>query len=136
MSQALAPRHQRLSTYDKELLAVLMATGKWRHYLEVGQFIIRIDHENLKFLAYQKLNTNLQRKGMAKLMGLDFVIQYRKGRENVATNALSRHHEEGHCVVLESPRVLRSLNQEQKNEDQGSSWETGLDHGLIYQDKT
>ena len=63
-SQALAPRHQGLSTYDKELLAVLMVVDKWRHYLEGGQFVIETDHENLKFLLQQRLHTNLQRKGM------------------------------------------------------------------------
>ena len=31
---------------------------------------------------------------MAKLMGLDYVIQFRKEKENVATNALSCYHEE------------------------------------------
>jgi len=48
------------------------------------------DHENLKFLLLQKLHTQLQKKRMAKLMGLDYVICFRKGKENVAEDAMSR----------------------------------------------
>jgi len=90
ISQALAPKHKGLSVYDKELLAMLIAVEKWRHYLEGGSFVIKTDHESLKFLSQQKLHTHLQRRGMSKLMGLDFTIQYRRGYENKAAGALSR----------------------------------------------
>ena len=55
---------------------------------------------SLKFFSQQKLHTNLQKKGMAKLMGLNFVIQYRKGKENVAVDALLRCYEEGDCGAI------------------------------------
>ena len=44
---ALAPKHLGLSVYNKELLVVLGAIEKWRHYLEANPFIIKIDHESL-----------------------------------------------------------------------------------------
>ena len=50
LSQALGPRHLGLSIYEKEFLAVLLAVEKWRHYLEGGRFVIKMDHESLKFL--------------------------------------------------------------------------------------
>ena len=74
LSQVLGPKHLGLSIYEKELLAVLMAVDKWRHYLEGGRFITKTDYESLKFLLQQKLQTQLQRKGMAKLMVLDYII--------------------------------------------------------------
>jgi len=76
ISQALAPKHLGLSVYDKELLAVLGVIEKWRHYLKVSPFIIKTDHESLQFLSQQKLHTQLQRKGVSKLMGLDYSIEY------------------------------------------------------------
>jgi len=60
--QALSPGHLNLSIYEKEVLAVVMAVEKWRHYLEMGRFVIKTDHESLKFLLQQKLQTQLQRK--------------------------------------------------------------------------
>ena len=51
LSQTLAPRHMGLSIYDKELLVVLIAMEKWRYYLEGKKFIIKTDHESLKFLS-------------------------------------------------------------------------------------
>ena len=64
------------------------------------RFIIKTDQERLKFLLQQKLQTQLQRKGMAKLMGLDYSIQYKKGKENVVADALSRRHEEGSVAAI------------------------------------
>lgn len=53
-------------------------------------FIIKTDHQSLKFLLDQKLTTTLQHKCFAKLLGMDYEIQYRKGAENLAADALSR----------------------------------------------
>ena len=68
--------------------------------MEGGQFIIKTDHESLKFLTQQNLHTNLQKKGMAKLMGMDFVIQYKREKENAVVDALSRCYEEGDCAAI------------------------------------
>ena len=38
----------------------------------------------------QRLNTSLQHKCLTKLLGLDYEIQYKKGVENKAADALSR----------------------------------------------
>ena len=43
---------------------------------------------------------HLQKKGMAKLMGLDYAIQYKKAKENVVANALSCCFEEGTSAAI------------------------------------
>ena len=44
-------------TYDKELYAFVRALKTWQHYLWTKEFVIRTDHESLKFLKGQhKLN--------------------------------------------------------------------------------
>ena len=66
----------------------------------MGRFVIKTNHESLKLLLQQKLQTQLQKRGMEKLMGLDYSIQYKKGKENLVADALSRCHEEGEAAVI------------------------------------
>jgi hypothetical protein len=89
-SKALSVANQRLLTYEKEFLVVLMAVNKWRSYLVLQPFIIRTDHKSLCHLQDQSLSTDMQRKAMAKLAGLQFKLQYKKRPDNGATDALSR----------------------------------------------
>lgn len=95
-SKALSVNNQRLSTYEKEFLAVLTAVDKWRSYLQRNQFIIKTDHKSLCHLQDQNLSTDLQRKAMAKLAELQFKFQYKKGPNKVA-DALSKV---GHFLSL------------------------------------
>ncbi|GJU08920.1 retrotransposon-related protein [Tanacetum coccineum] len=89
-SKTLAPRHQALSTYENELLAVIQALDKWRGYLLGRHFKIKTDHFSLKYLLDQRINTPSQMKWLPKLMGFYYEILYKKGSENYAADALSR----------------------------------------------
>ncbi|KAL3520288.1 hypothetical protein ACH5RR_018437 [Cinchona calisaya] len=86
LSQTLGPRNQRLFIYEKELLSLIKAVTKWRHYLLGSHFIIKTDHQSLKFLLEQKIITPLQQKWLTKLLGLDYEIHYRKGKENMVAD--------------------------------------------------
>lgn len=99
LSKALGPQNQSLSIYEKEFLAVIMAVDKWRSYLQRGPFLILTDHKSLCALEEQPLSTELQRKAMAKLVGLQFKFQYKKGIDNGAADALSRV---GHLFQLQT----------------------------------
>lgn len=90
ISKALAPKHQGLSTYEKELLDLVLAVTKWRQYLLVKHFTIRADHHNLKYLVDQKTVTPTQQKWLTKLLGFDYEVVYKKGAENSVADALSR----------------------------------------------
>ncbi|KAJ4802427.1 polyprotein [Rhynchospora pubera] len=90
LSKSFGPKNRGKSTYEKELLAVLMAIDKWRHYLQGKQFIIKTDHQSLKHLLEQKLTHQLQHKALTKFIGLDYIIEFKKGKANVVADALSR----------------------------------------------
>lgn len=66
---------------------------KKRHYLQYKYFVIRIDHHNLKCLLEQKVTSTIQQKGLTKLLGLDYEVQYKKVVENREVDELSRQHE-------------------------------------------
>jgi hypothetical protein len=70
VSKSLGARHQGLSTYEKESLAILLAVDHWRSYLMSGEFTIRTDHRSLVHLDEQRLTTPWQQKAMTKLLGL------------------------------------------------------------------
>nr|GEZ30255.1 reverse transcriptase [Tanacetum cinerariifolium] len=89
-SKTLAPRHHSLSTYEKELLAVIQSLHKWRGYFLDRHFIIKTNHFSLKYLLEQRITTPTQMKWLPKLIGFDYEIVYKKGIKNGAADALSR----------------------------------------------
>lgn len=117
LSKVLAPRHLSLSTYEKELMAVIMAVQKWRYYLLGHKFVIKTDHEALKYLMEQKMTTLLQHKWLSKLLGYDYSVIYKKGKDNLVADALSRCHEglvECNAIQISVPEWKKDLY---------SSWE-------------
>lgn len=92
-SQSLSPRNQTLSTYEKELLAIVTTVSKWSHYLNDSQFVIKTHYVSLKHLKKQRLRNILQQKWLIKLMGHNYTVEYKKGKENKSAHALSRQYE-------------------------------------------
>ncbi|XP_026399861.1 uncharacterized protein LOC113295752 [Papaver somniferum] len=89
-NKPLGPRAAALSTYEKELLAIVQAVTKWKHYLQGQHFIIHIDHQSINYFLKQKISTTLQQKWLMKLLGFDYEVKYKKGSENKVADALSR----------------------------------------------
>lgn len=55
-----------------------------------SHFIVRTDQKSLKWLLQQKISTPFQQVWLSKLMGFDYEIQYKAGKENNVADALSR----------------------------------------------
>jgi hypothetical protein len=110
LSKALGPKAQAMSAYEKECLALMMAVTKWKSYLQHQEFVIATDHQSLVHLGQQKLQQGLQQKAFIKLMGLQYRIVYKKGKENKAADALSRqvpaNQEELQAISTLVPRWL------------------------------
>lgn len=66
-----------------------MAVEKWRPYLQRQEFMILTNHRSLSYLNEQNFYSDMQRKAMIRLMGLQFKICYKQGK-NLAADALSR----------------------------------------------
>uniref|UniRef100_A0A8R7Q5N4 Reverse transcriptase domain-containing protein n=1 Tax=Triticum urartu TaxID=4572 RepID=A0A8R7Q5N4_TRIUA len=90
MSKALGPKAAGWSTYDKEALAINEALKKWKHYFASSSLIIRTDQQSLKYIQEQKVTEGVQHKLLIKLMGYNFTVEYKKGKENRVADALSR----------------------------------------------
>lgn len=66
------------------------ALHKFRQYLVCGRFIVKTDHNSLKFFLNQRDLNDHQQKWVRKLQAYDFDIEYVKGKNNVVVDALSR----------------------------------------------
>jgi hypothetical protein len=54
----------------------------------------KIDHDSLKYFLEQRLSLEEQQKWVIKILGYDFEIVYKKGKQNVVADALSRKDED------------------------------------------
>ena len=90
LSKEIGPKSIALSTYDKEAMAILEALKKWKHYFAASSLIIKIDQQSLKYIQEQKLTEGIQHKVLVKLLGYNYILEYKKGKENLVADALSR----------------------------------------------
>lgn len=90
LSRTLGSKVLASSTYEKEAMAILEALKKWKHYFACRSVIIRTDQQSLKYIQDQILVEVIQHKLLVKLFGFNYKVEYKKGKENMAADALSR----------------------------------------------
>lgn len=90
-SRSLSSAERNYSATEREALAVVFVVEHFRPYLEGGeQFKIITDHASLKwFLNLKNPSGRLERWG-CRLSPYNFVIEHRRGKDNVVPDALSR----------------------------------------------
>ena len=81
-------------------MVILHAVDLWHPYLLGQCFQIKKDHKSLKYFLEQLLSSPEEQKWVTKLFGYDYEIVYKKGKENVVVDALSRKYEEGSLFSL------------------------------------
>ena len=105
-SKPFCPRLLRSSTYVRELHVITTTVKKWRQYLLGHKFLIYTDHQSLKQLISQVIQTPEQQVYLSKLLGYDFTIHYKTGKSNVVADALSRIDTTGQCLALSVPTFV------------------------------
>jgi hypothetical protein len=66
------------------------ALTKFKQYLVGYKFVVKTDHNNLKYFLEQKDLNERQKKWVTKVHAFDFDIEYVKGKKNIVVDALSR----------------------------------------------
>ena len=53
-------------------------------------FLVRINQQSLKYILEQKIGTLAQQKWTTKLLGYTFIVEYKRGKENVVAYCQDR----------------------------------------------
>ena len=85
------------------MLAIVRAAMRWRPYLIGWRFQIKTDHKSLKYFLERKISSPKQQKRVTKLLGFDYEITYKKGKENVLADALSQLPEQVEVSTVSLP---------------------------------
>jgi len=112
MSRTLGPKASAASTYEKEAMAILEALRKWKHYFASTSLIIRTDQQSLRYIHDQKIVEGIQHKLLVKLLGYNYKIEYKKGKDNKAADALSRaiHSSDIMAISCIIPKWVEEVN--------------------------
>ena len=69
------------------------------------RFVVRTDHRSLRFILDQRLTTIPQHQWASKLIGFDFLVEYKPDALNVVADALSRRDEHlGDALAISGPQ--------------------------------
>jgi hypothetical protein len=93
-NKQLSKQNLGKSIYEQEMLAILYVVDIWRPYLLGKRFQIKTDHQSLKYFLEQCISSLEKQKWVNNLFGYDYEIIYKKGKDNVVMDALSRKYED------------------------------------------
>lgn len=116
-SSKLSEAQQRYSAFDRELLAIYMASKHFRYLIEGRPLTVYTDHKPLVY-AFKNNNSIGKNDTPRRLRHLDFILQfctaieYVSGTENVVADALSRIY----TIDFPSPIDYEKLAEAQKND--------------------
>lgn len=127
-SEKLKGAQLNYSTYDKELYALVRSLQTWQHYLRPKEFVIHTDHESLKYLKGQGKLSRRHIKWVEFIESFPYVIKYKKGKENIVADALSRRHS---LITTLSSKFLgfESLKEMYEDDSDFSSLFAACEHG-------
>lgn len=143
-SHTLSPQERRYSPGEREALACVWACEHWHVYLRGRPFDLRTDHSALVTLlstegaGHRPLRISCC---SARLLCHNYTVEYRKGSDNVVTDALSRlplqvetnQVAEDEFVCLLSPMLTMAELQAETESDStiAKSWTSFCHLGLI-----
>ena len=89
-ARKLNTAEKNYSSHKGELLAVIFFLRHWKYYLQPKRFILRTDHEALKWIRNIEEPKGMILRWLETLSNYDFEIQFRPGKQHGNADALSR----------------------------------------------
>ena len=110
-SKTLTKSQRQYCITRKELLAIYIFVLKFKHYLIGSKFLVRTDHQALKWLLnWDSPNTSQYCIWKAELEIFDMVVEFREGSKHINADALSRLPNCEQCQINhEDPKQKRNV---------------------------
>ena len=89
-SKALTPAQRKYCATRKELLALIVFTRQFRHYLLGRPFIVRTDHSSLLWLTNFRYIQGQLARWLEELQQFNMQVIHRKGKLHINSDSLSR----------------------------------------------
>ena len=89
-SKTLDGTQRRYCTTKRELLAIRASIEQWAHHLRMEEFVLRTDHQALKWVSTMKCNDRAMLNWASYVRTFKFEIEHRPGRLHSNADALSR----------------------------------------------
>ncbi|GBG82833.1 hypothetical protein CBR_g36363 [Chara braunii] len=151
MSKKMPSEMLAKSTYEKELYAFYKALTHWRHYLLGRFFILKTDHQTLRWMRTQPVLSDALKRWIEVIEQYDFEPQSINGEYNKVVDALSHRPDFLGALITEfnlADNVTQSLVEAYREDpfmfeiirrleakDKGTSAEFELVNGLLFLEK-
>ena len=89
-SKTLGKSERNYCTTDRELLAIKHFLEHYKHYLLGRRFLVRTDHQPLRFLFSLKEPKDRTARWIEIMSSYDFAIEYRPGKKHGNADGMSR----------------------------------------------
>lgn len=106
-SRTLTQAEKKYTVTEKELIALLFGTERFRCYVEGTTFKVITDHYSLLWLNRLKDPSGRLARWAVKLQQFDMIIEHRKGALNVVPDALSRAPVEVAMLSLDAEECVK-----------------------------